>query len=295
MNFRKICIFIILILLVSFFSPRLGNTAIEEVEIREYEGEDLSSINDFRENSILGPQYIDIQNYSLIIEGLVENRLSLSYEEVLDSFDSVKKIVTLNCIEGWSVKILWEGFLIEELFQLAEVESEANTVIFYAYDGYSTSLPLNYIIDNNIIIAYKMNNITLPPERGFPFELVAESKYGYKWIKWITKIELSDEEEYRGYWESRGYSNEANINSGSGRPPYSTYNPNPTPAPTPTPTPLPTIEPSPTPTVTPTNTPSSTPIKENTKPTWENIGVGAAIIIGAFIIFFILRKKKIPK
>lgn len=295
MNFRKICIFIILILLVSFFSPRLGNTAIEEVEIREYEGEDLSSINDFRENSILGPQYIDIQNYSLIIEGLVENRLSLSYEEVLDSFDSVKKIVTLNCIEGWSVKILWEGFLIEELFQLAEVESEANTVIFYAYDGYSTSLPLNYIIDNNIIIAYKMNNITLPPERGFPFELVAESKYGYKWIKWITKIELSDEEEYRGYWESRGYSNEANINSGSGRPPSSTYNPNPTPAPTPTPTPLPTIEPSPTPTVTPTNTPSSTPIKENTKPTWENIGVGAAIIIGAFIIFFILRKKKIPK
>lgn len=295
MNFRKICIFIILILLVSFFSPRLGNTAIEEVEIREYEGEDLSSINDFRENSILGPQYIDIQNYSLIIEGLVENRLSLSYEEVLDSFDSVKKIVTLNCIEGWSVKILWEGFLIEELFQLAEVESEANTVIFYAYDGYSTSLPLNYISDNNIIIAYKMNNITLPPERGFPFELVAESKYGYKWIKWITKIELSDEEEYRGYWESRGYSNEANINSGSGRPPSSTYNPNPTPAPTPTPTPLPTIEPSPTPTVTPTNTPSSTPIKENTKPTWENIGVGAAIIIGAFIIFFILRKKKIPK
>ena len=75
MNFRKICVFIILILLVGFFSPSLGNAAIEEVEIREYEGEDFSSINDFRENSILGPQYIDIQNYSLIIEGLVENRL----------------------------------------------------------------------------------------------------------------------------------------------------------------------------------------------------------------------------
>ena len=298
MNFRKIFVFIILILLIGFFSPRLGNTAIEEVVIREYEGEDLSSINDFRENSILGPQYIDIQSYSLIIEGLVENRLSLSYEEVLDSFESVKKIVTLNCIEGWSVKILWEGFLIEELFQLAEVESKANTVIFYAHDGYTTSLPLNYIIENNIIIAYKMNNVTLPPERGFPFELVAESKYGYKWIKWITRIELSDEEEYAGYWESRGYSNEANINSGSGQPPSSTFNPIPTPFPTPTPAPTaaptPTIEPSPTSTFDPTNTPSPTPITENTNLTWEFIGVGSAIIIGAFILFFILKKKKSP-
>jgi len=63
-------------------------------------------------------------------------------------------------------------------------------------------------------MAYKMNDLTLPPERGFPFQLVAEKKWGYKWIKWITKIELSDDEEYRGYWESRGYSNEADLVKG---------------------------------------------------------------------------------
>jgi len=56
-------------------------------------------------------------------------------------------------------------------------------------------------------MAYKMNEVTLPAERGFPFQLVAESKWGYKWIKWITEIELSDNAEYLGYWESRGYSN----------------------------------------------------------------------------------------
>jgi DMSO/TMAO reductase YedYZ molybdopterin-dependent catalytic subunit len=49
--------------------------------------------------------------------------------------------------------------------------------------------------------------VTLPPERGFPFQLVAESKWGYKWIKWVTEIELTDDAGYRGYWESRGYSN----------------------------------------------------------------------------------------
>jgi len=70
---------------------------------------------------------------------------------------------------------------------------------------------LDYIIDNNIMIAYKMNNVTLPPERGYPFELVAESKWGYKWIKWITSIELSDDDTYKGFWESIGWPNDGNI------------------------------------------------------------------------------------
>jgi len=84
-------------------------------------------------------------------------------------------------------------------------------VIFYAYDDYSTSVPLDYIIDNNIMMAYKMNDVVLPPERGYPFQLVAESKWGYKWIKWITAIELSDNEDYRGFWESHGYPNDADL------------------------------------------------------------------------------------
>ena len=109
------------------------------------------------------------------------------------------------------MKLLWEGISLIDLLADAEVEPEATIVIFYAYDGYSTSMSLDYILDNNIMIAYKMNNVTLPPERGFPFQLVAESKLGYKWIKWITAIELSDNENYRGYWERRGYPNDADI------------------------------------------------------------------------------------
>jgi DMSO/TMAO reductase YedYZ molybdopterin-dependent catalytic subunit len=56
-----------------------------------------------------------------------------------------------------------------------------------------------------------MNSITIPPEKGFPFQLAAESQAGYKWIKWITEIEVSDNEDYRGYWESRGYPNNATL------------------------------------------------------------------------------------
>ena len=68
------------------------------------------------------------------------------------------------------------------------------------------------IRNKNILMAHKINNVTLPPERGFPFQLVAESKWGYKWIKWITEIELSDNDNYRGYWERRGYSDDGNLN-----------------------------------------------------------------------------------
>ena len=64
------------------------------------------------------------------------------------------------------------------------------------------------------MLAYKMNEVVLPPERGFPFQLVAEEKWGYKWIKWVTEIELSDDESYRGYWEQRGYSNNGDLNKG---------------------------------------------------------------------------------
>jgi DMSO/TMAO reductase YedYZ molybdopterin-dependent catalytic subunit len=60
-------------------------------------------------------------------------------------------------------------------------------------------------------MAYKMNGLTLAPERGFPFQLVAQSKWGYKWIKWITEIELSDNPDYKGYWEQRGYSSSGDL------------------------------------------------------------------------------------
>ena len=181
------------------------------VEVREYEGVDLSSINAFRENSIKGPQEIDVESYSLSITGLVTNSTSYTYDEVLNRYQHHKKVVTLDCVEGWSVTILWEGVLARDLLAEAGPLANAEVVIFHAYDGYTTSLPIDYIMDNDILMAYKMNDVVLPPERGFPFQLVAESKWGYKWIKWITEIELSDDASYRGYWESRGYSNSADL------------------------------------------------------------------------------------
>jgi DMSO/TMAO reductase YedYZ molybdopterin-dependent catalytic subunit len=184
---------------------------LKSVEVRDYQGENLSSIGDFRENSIKGPQHVDIESYKLGISGLVENPEAYTYDEVISNNQSYEKVVTLNCVEGWSVKILWQGLLVKDLLAQANPLPDAKVVIFHAYDGYTTSFPIDYILNNDILMAYMMNGVTIPPERGFPFELVAESKWGYKWIKWITEIELSDDVNYRGYWEQRGYSNSGDL------------------------------------------------------------------------------------
>ncbi len=211
-TFLRLIAALSILLLPFYIFTGCGSTIVlPGTEIREYEGEDLSSINDFRENSIKGPQFIDIESYSLKISGLVDNPIEYGYDDVIKNNQHYKKVITLYCVEGWQAKILWEGLLISDLLVEAGVQNEARVVIFRAYDGYTTSLPLDYIMNNDILLAFKMNGLTLPPESGYPFELAAESKWGYKWIKWVTEIELSDDTGYKGYWESRGYSNDADL------------------------------------------------------------------------------------
>jgi DMSO/TMAO reductase YedYZ molybdopterin-dependent catalytic subunit len=186
--------------------PRFENV-VQEIEIDEYQGERLGSVNDFRENSIKGVQGIDIETYNLQIIGLVEQPSAFTYAE-LQELTHIEKLVTINCVEGWSVTALWEGIPVATLLDQVAPLAEANTIIFHASDGYTTSLPLDLILERNLIIADFINGIQLPAANGFPFQLVAEEKWGYKWIRWLTKIELSNDPSYRGYWESRGYSNQ---------------------------------------------------------------------------------------
>jgi DMSO/TMAO reductase YedYZ molybdopterin-dependent catalytic subunit len=213
---KFVIITLVLVFLTTFtggiVSCNSGSTIqLPTTEVREYQGQNLSSISDFRENSIKGPQYIDSDSYRLDITGLVENPTSYAYDEVINDFTRYKKVVELNCVEGWSVNILWEGVQVKDILAEAVPTPEAKVVIFHAYDGYTTSFPIEYIVNNNILMADKMNDVIIPPERGFPFQLVAESKWGYKWIKWITQIELSDNTSYKGYWEERGYSNSGDL------------------------------------------------------------------------------------
>ncbi|MHB1135721.1 MAG: molybdopterin-dependent oxidoreductase [Coriobacteriia bacterium] len=197
-------------------SPEVGPvnppvTELGDVEVLEYEGEKLDSSDAFRENSIAGPQDVDVATYELGVSGLVDDPVTYTYSEVTSGFPSFEKIVRLDCVEGWGATILWRGVLVRDILDASGVRDDARSVVFSAVDGFTTSFPVAYFYDNDILLAYSMNGVTLPGERGFPFQLVAEDKWGYKWCKWVTGIELVADEDPGGYWEDRGYANDGDL------------------------------------------------------------------------------------
>jgi DMSO/TMAO reductase YedYZ molybdopterin-dependent catalytic subunit len=190
------------------FSPTIPG----EVEATEYQGVKLTPIADQLNNALKGTQNIDKDTYRLTVTGLVNKPLSLSYAD-LQAYPQISKLMDLNCVEGWKFTAKWTGPELKAIFSDAGVKPEATVAIFHTSEDVDfTSLDLIYIRDSDIILGMKLNDITLPPDRGFPFQVVAESKYGYKWAKWVTGIELSSFTNFKGYWENAGYNNNGDIN-----------------------------------------------------------------------------------
>lgn len=181
-----------------------------ENEITGYQGARLDPAIGPRDNAIKGVQQVDMSRYALMLGGLTEKQLTLSYEQVR-ALDAHERLITLHCVEGWDATILWKGVLLSELIAMAGAKPEAVTVIFGSTDGYTTSLPLEQVRDKALILAYGANGLDLPAEMGYPFIVVAEDKLGYKWGRWVSSITLSDDAFYKGYWEQAGYSNEADV------------------------------------------------------------------------------------
>jgi DMSO/TMAO reductase YedYZ molybdopterin-dependent catalytic subunit len=200
-----------IIMLLMSLSPSLAVKlfAQSEVEIKNYTGERLSPFDRKYDNSIRGPQKVDEKAYRLSVSGLVHTPLKLTYREVL-SLPRLRRVVTLHCVEGWSERLLYEGVRLSDLFAGSGMRSGVKTVVFHAADGYSSSLSYDDVKKNDVILAFRINGRILDERRGFPFQVIAGSKYGYKWVRWVTGIELTDKP-YSGYWEKLGYSNEADL------------------------------------------------------------------------------------
>jgi DMSO/TMAO reductase YedYZ molybdopterin-dependent catalytic subunit len=201
--------FIVTFLVLVSTGLMIGSVVHAEREIREYEGKRLDPFDRAYDNSIRGPQQVDIKEYRLGVTGLVQTPQSLTYQEVL-ALPNVKRAITLHCVEGWDEHLLFEGVRLADVLALAKPKKGVRTVIFYAADGYSSSLTYDDVTRLDLMLAAKINGKVLDAKRGFPFQVVAESKLGYKWVKWVTRIELS-KDPYKGFWEQRGYDNEADV------------------------------------------------------------------------------------
>jgi len=154
---------------------------------------------------------VDIEGWRLSIDGYVENPISLSYGELM-ALPQTRLIEILECYDnvpgGRLIGVAeWEGVLVKRLLEMAKPKPGALCLLFHSLDKYSTNHKIEYVNRVCAMLALKMNGETLPIEHGYPVRLVAPGMYGYKWAKWVYRIEVL-ESEAPGYWERRGYPSE---------------------------------------------------------------------------------------
>ena len=150
---------------------------------------------------------INVSTWTMPVGGHVNNSVVYDYTN-FTALPAIVILATIQCVEGPSGTAIWKGVLITDILAIIEPKAGALEVVFYADDGYSSSLTLAEVSAGNIILAYEMNGVPLPQDQGYPLRVVAPDHAGYKWAKWIVQIEIVDYD-YIGYWESRGWADDA--------------------------------------------------------------------------------------
>lgn len=167
---------------------------------------------EFRYYTITEIPMLNDSNWSFKIDGLVENQSTYNWEQ----FEKLKRNVQVSdfhCVTGWSVySVTWEGIPLRKLLQQAGVKKEANFVKFYSADGlYTDTLSLEQAMKNDVMVAILIDGELITEKNGGPVRLIVPKMYAYKSVKWLNRIELINHD-HIGYWEERGYSQNAWVN-----------------------------------------------------------------------------------
>ena len=154
--------------------------------------------------SALGEPVINSGDWTLEVSGLVRKPVRFTFTDVMD-MPHLAYVCDFNCVTAWSIKnVRWEGPGLKKLIEKAEPDSSARWVMFKCADGYSTTVPIEYAMSDNAIVAVKINDEFLKTQQGFPARPFMPELYAWKSAKWLTGIELLGEYE-DGYWEQYGY------------------------------------------------------------------------------------------
>jgi DMSO/TMAO reductase YedYZ molybdopterin-dependent catalytic subunit len=179
----------------------------------------LTPNRDFYVTTYSGTPTVDIRDWNLKIHGLVQRPLTLTYGDIA-RMSSIRQVLTLECIgnppDGEAIgNAEWTGVKLKPLLERAAIRPNAVYAAMRAADGYYTGIPVAELMRDENWLVYRMNGEPLPAEHGFPLRIFIPGKYGMKQPKWLTQIELVDRP-FIGYWEARGWSNEAwrKVNSG---------------------------------------------------------------------------------
>ena len=147
---------------------------------------------------------IDLESWRFKAFGLVQKEIELDWEQ-FKSLEMSMVEAPFHCVTQWSrLENTWEGVRFTELMKLIEPEPNARHVMVHCFGGYSTNLPLDVLMDDDVLFAYRHDGEPLAPEHGGPLRLVVPKRYGWKSAKWVTGLEFMAEDA-PGFWEARGY------------------------------------------------------------------------------------------
>jgi len=147
---------------------------------------------------------IDLATWRLKVFGLVAAPLELSWSE-FTALPTTRVTVDIHCVTRWTMlDAVWEGVPFAEIVRRAAPEPEAKTVMQHSYGGYTTNLPLEDLLRDNVLLAYRYNDEPLGAEHGGPMRLVVPHRYFWKSAKWLNGIELLRNDR-PGFWEQAGY------------------------------------------------------------------------------------------
>jgi DMSO/TMAO reductase YedYZ molybdopterin-dependent catalytic subunit len=166
----------------------------------------------------LGTPQIDASTWSLRIHGMVDNEVTLTYQQLL-AMTLMEQYVTIACVSnevgGHLVgNAKWTGVNLNSVLAMAGVQPGATQVIGRSFDGWTSGFPTDHLsgAGKDAIIAVLMNDEPLPARHGFPARVIVPGLYGYvSATKWITEIELNTLEAFNAYWVNLGWAKEGPI------------------------------------------------------------------------------------
>ncbi len=154
------------------------------------------------------PEYDDLSQWDLQVFGLLEQEKRFSFADIL-AMPKTQITVDIHCVTRWSkFDTTWEGVLVRDFLEFIEVKPEAKFVVAHCESGYTTNLPLDVMLDDDVLLAYHYDGKPLELEHGFPLRTLVPRKYFWKSAKWVRGLEFLAEDKL-GFWERAGYHNEA--------------------------------------------------------------------------------------
>ena len=150
---------------------------------------------------------VDLDTWKFRVFGLVEQEVELTWDQFTKlTWTTVTE--DFHCVTQWSsLDNTWEGVTFPDLMTLAQPKPEAKFVMAHCFGGYTTNLPLEVAMEEGLL-AHKQDGEPLGEGHGWPLRLIIPSRYGWKSAKWLNGIELIAEDA-PGFWEQRGYNNNA--------------------------------------------------------------------------------------